>query len=92
MTGSEIQAFQERFRTWLGPDPEAGARVVAHRLGYSSKPWPGSRRFVAQVAGLGFSLAPWRDRSRICGGPSKSGRSCTIRRGNEKAPGVAVLR
>ena len=75
MDTQTLEAFRERFRIWLGPDPEAGARVVAGELSYSvkyvrwvaglvgAKPWPGSRRFVAQVATLGFSLTPWRDRS-----------------------------
>ena len=45
MDTQTLEAFRERFRIWLGPDAEAGARVVAGRLGYSLK-------YVRWVAGL----------------------------------------
>ncbi|MBN1811792.1 MAG: hypothetical protein JXA14_08145 [Anaerolineae bacterium] len=71
----DTEQFQERFRAWLGSNPEHGARIVAKRSGYSldyvrwiagligHKPWPGSRRFMRRMAALGCSDKPWRDRS-----------------------------
>jgi hypothetical protein len=70
-----IRRFQERFRAWLGPNPEARIRVVARRAGYTveyvrraaglagSKRWPGSRRFVRRMEALGCVDRPWRERS-----------------------------
>jgi hypothetical protein len=66
--------FQNRFRAWLGPDPETAVRIVAKRSGYSTKyvrwaagligikPWPGSHRFVRAMERLGCSERPWRER------------------------------
>jgi hypothetical protein len=69
-----VRQFQERFRAWLGPNPEAKARIMARLSGYSlgyvrraagltcEQPWPGSRRFVCRMAALGCTDRPWRDR------------------------------
>jgi hypothetical protein len=74
MPTRDVQQFQERFRAWLGPNPEIGARIVARRSGYSldyvrwaagligKKPWPGSRRFMHRMAALGCTDRPWRER------------------------------
>ena len=71
----KLSGFSERFRKWLGSDPEKGARIVAQLSGYSVEyvrwvaglrgycPWPGSRRFVRRMVKLGFGDKPWRDRS-----------------------------
>jgi hypothetical protein len=68
-----VEQFQERFRAWLGSDPERGIKVLARKSGYSEKyiawaagligrkPWPGSRRFVRKMQRLGCGV-PWRDR------------------------------
>jgi hypothetical protein len=70
-----VQRFQEQFRRWLGPDPEAGAATVAQMSGYSldyvrwaaglvgNGSWPGSRRFVRRMRALGCTDKPWHDRS-----------------------------
>jgi hypothetical protein len=75
MDAQELEAFRTRFRAWLGPDLEAGARIAARRSGYSlkyirwaagligRKPWPGSRPFVRRMVALGCSDVPWCDRS-----------------------------
>jgi hypothetical protein len=75
MPTEDVRQFQKRFRVWLGPNPETGARIVARRSGYSldyvrwaagligHKLWPGSRRFVRRMAALGCSDRLWRDRS-----------------------------
>ena len=75
MYPKKIAAFQEQFRTWMGPDPHGMAVVVAERSGYTlnyvqwaagligNVPWPGSRKFIKAMAKLGCSNKPWRDRS-----------------------------
>ena len=75
MQQQQVEEFQQRFRDWLGPEPEEAVRVVAHLSGYSldyvrwaagligKKPWPGSGPFVDKMAELGCTAKPWRDRS-----------------------------
>ena len=70
-----MQAFQQQFFTWLGPEPNKGTVIVAERSGYSldyvrwaagligKQRWPGSRKFIKAMAKLGCSNKKWRDRS-----------------------------
>jgi len=74
MAKKHFREFQNRFREWLGPDPENAVRVVAKKTGYSvdylrwvagligNKPWPGSYRLVRTIERLGCTDRPWRDR------------------------------
>ena len=51
----DVRVLQERFRAWLGSDPEAGAWIVAQLLGYSL----GYVRWATSLAGQ----RPWRERT-----------------------------
>lgn len=74
MRKRQAREFQEKFRRWLGPDPEKAAKAVARLSGYSvdyvkwaagligRKRWPGSDRFADAMEELGCREGPWRDR------------------------------